>query len=238
MLIRFGPTELEDHEVLSKIHQKGTLREEEEPLILLHALAGYDGPKTMRIVCTADRRQLVILIDSGLTHNFVSQKIAQVLQLAVTPVDEFWVKVANGEKLCSNERYENVPISIQGSQFLTTLYALPLHGLDVVLGVQWLETLGLVTCDWRRMTMCFRWENQWVTLSAQPTKPAQGVKIQTLERELHGGGEFFALIPKVFDENLGARPNDIQELLREFSQVLAEPKGVPPSREFDHKIPL
>lgn len=115
---------------------------EDEPLISLHALAGYNGPKTMRLMCTIGKRQLVILIDSGSTHNFVDQKIVEALQLAVIPVDKFWVKVANGEKLCYNERYENVPIMIQGSYFVTTLYALPLHGLDVVLGVQWLGTLG------------------------------------------------------------------------------------------------
>ncbi|CAA0840143.1 Uncharacterized mitochondrial protein AtMg00850, partial [Striga hermonthica] len=31
---------------------------------------------------------------------------------------------------------------------------------------------------------------------------------------------------------------DVHELLQEFEGVLGEPKGLPPHREFDHRIPL
>jgi hypothetical protein len=36
---------------------------------------------------------------------------------------------------------------VQGLTFTVTLFSLPLTGLDVVLGVQWLEKLGPVVCD-------------------------------------------------------------------------------------------
>lgn len=60
----------------------------------------------------------------------------------------------------------------------------------------------------------------------------------TIEREMHGGGELFALIPKVREDHLEELPKDILELLQEFSQVLEKPTGVPPSQAFDHIIPL
>jgi hypothetical protein len=128
---------IEDDELLdfTEVPEENKYVEEEEPLISLHAIAGCNGPKTMRIKATIGKRVLVILIDSGSTHNFVDQQVAQALQLAVTPTEEFTVKVANGEKLRCTERYANVLISIQGFQFFTTLYSLPLHGIDVVLGI-------------------------------------------------------------------------------------------------------
>lgn len=43
---------------------------------------------------------------------------------------------------------------------LPNLLSLPLMGLDMVLGIQWLEKLGTVTCDWKRLTMEFSWERQ------------------------------------------------------------------------------
>jgi hypothetical protein len=89
----------------------------------------------MRVKAAIGRRTLVILIDSGSTHNFVDHKIAHTLQLAVAPTEEFTVKVTNGEKLRCTKRYVNVIISIQGFHFCTTLYSLPLHGIDIVLGI-------------------------------------------------------------------------------------------------------
>lgn len=53
----------------------------------------------MRIKAVIGRKAVIILIDSGSTHNFVDHKVAQALQLPVTPVEEFTVKVANGERL-------------------------------------------------------------------------------------------------------------------------------------------
>jgi hypothetical protein len=114
----------------------------------------------------------VILINSGSTHNFVDHKIAHALQLAMTPTQEFTVKVANGEKLRCTERYANVLISIQDFQFSTTLYSLSLHGIDIVLGIQWLENLGPIVCDWKNMTMSFQWENRTIKITAQPVQPS------------------------------------------------------------------
>lgn len=131
---------------------------EESPLISLHALAGCSGPRTMRVKAVIGKRALVVLIDSGSTHNFVDQKLAHDLHMAVTPIDAFTVKVANGERLICRERYDHVTIiTIQQFTFTATLFALPLKELDLVLGIQWLEKLGPVICDWKQMSMEFKW---------------------------------------------------------------------------------
>jgi hypothetical protein len=193
----------------------------------------------MRIKATIGKRVVVILIDSGSTHYFVDQQIAQALQLAVTPTEEFTVKVANGEKLRCTERYANVLISIQGFQFSTTLYSLPLHGIDVVLGIQWLEILGPVLCDWKNMTMSFHWGHQTIKLAAQTVQPTREIVIQAMDREVQGGGELFAVVPLANPEaEAGPMSPEIQSLLKEFQHLLEEPEGIPPSRDCDHKIPL
>jgi len=120
---------------------------EQDPQISLHALTGYTGPKTMRVSAQIGIRTILILIDSGSTHNFIDHKIAKILGLPITPITEFCVTVANGERLSCKEKYVDVKLRVQGLTFSVTLFSLPLTGLDVVLGVQWLEKLGPVVCD-------------------------------------------------------------------------------------------
>ena len=60
---------------------KEARNEEEEsattPEISLHALSGIAIPQTMRVTGLIKGRRLLILIDSGSTHNFVGRKFAK-----------------------------------------------------------------------------------------------------------------------------------------------------------------
>jgi len=101
----------------------------------------------MRVMEKIGHYEMVVLIDSRFTHNFISEKVANMLQLPVVPTDSFNVRVASGGPLKCQGRFENVHIALQGIPFVLTLYALPLVGLDLVLGVHWLEQLGTVVCN-------------------------------------------------------------------------------------------
>ena len=83
--------------------------------------------------------ELIVLIDSGSTYNFISEKVANTLQLPMKPTEPFSVRVANGGSLTCQGRLKNVPIHLQGILFSLIIYALPLYGLDLLLGIQWLE---------------------------------------------------------------------------------------------------
>ena len=68
--------------------------------------------------------------------------------------------VANGEWLRYDETYPNVRMEIQGYCFDTNLYPLELRGSDVVLGMQWLQSLGRVTHDWEKLTTEFSYRRK------------------------------------------------------------------------------
>ena len=55
--------------------------------------------------------------------------------------------VASGERLTSLGKCKQTQLSLQGNSIFVDFYLLPLEGCDVVLGAQWLSTLGPIEWD-------------------------------------------------------------------------------------------
>jgi hypothetical protein len=115
--------------------------------IMLHALTGWIAPKTMQIATRIGSHDVVILINNGSTHNFISERLAN--GLPVVPTKAFTVWIANSEKLKCQGRFKEVRVDLYGTHSSLTLYFVPLTGLDLVLGIQWLKMLGSVVCNWK-----------------------------------------------------------------------------------------
>lgn len=153
----------------------------------------------MRVTITILQQKAIVLIDSGSTHNFINKKLASWLRLPLVPIDPFSVKVANGSSMKCQRRFDNVPLQIQGISFSLTLFSLPFMGLDVVLGVQWLESLGAVICDWKHFTIDFWWLNQRRQLRGLDAPPIQAAKPGELDWEAASKHSLYAvcLLPEI-----------------------------------------
>ncbi|KAJ8758804.1 hypothetical protein K2173_000525 [Erythroxylum novogranatense] len=103
----------------------------DEPEISLDALSSLNTQNTLRVLTCIGTQKLLVLIDNGSTHNFISEKLADHLQLPVTPTKEFGVRVANGESLRCQGRFNNVPISLQGEQ-APLIQSVPTHTITKV----------------------------------------------------------------------------------------------------------
>ncbi|KAA8521015.1 hypothetical protein F0562_011697 [Nyssa sinensis] len=53
----------------------------------------------MRMTAKIGSHEVIMLVDSGSTHNFVSERIARLLRMPVVPTEPFTVRVANGENM-------------------------------------------------------------------------------------------------------------------------------------------
>ena len=91
-----------------------------------------------------NHQELIILIDTGSTHNFLDTSIWMLLKLPLSIKDSFDVKIVGGAVLKTKGACHGVGVRIQGQEFLLDLNVLSLGGCDVVLGTQWLFTLGLI----------------------------------------------------------------------------------------------
>jgi len=157
-----------------------------KPEISLHALTGWTSPQTMRVSATIGSQHVMVLIDCGSTHNFLSEKIARLLRLLLVPTKSFAVRIANGERLFCQGRFDEVQVNVQDIQFSLSLYSLPLVGLDMVLGIQWLMMLGSMICNWKQLTMDFHWDNQARRLQGI-NQPIQATTLTSVTKEMRQG---------------------------------------------------
>lgn len=66
----------------------------------------------------------------------------------------------NGNGVC-----KGIQLELQGLKFNNDCISLELSGVDMVLGVQWLRTLGKCEFDWECQEWGFKHEGRWVLLS-------------------------------------------------------------------------
>ena len=159
------------------IGEEGVLVVEEQPNfepeqseITLYALLGSPSRGIMRVLGQIRGHWVVILLDTGSSHNFLDFTLVQTLSLPLGATRILEVRVANGALIKTKGECRDVSISIQGNYFGLNLHVLTLGGCDVVMGAQWLSTLGLIKWDFKIMEMSFFHQDKQVTLhGVKPT---------------------------------------------------------------------
>eukprot|EP00253_Pinus_taeda_P027980 PITA_27980 len=145
---------LDEPEAVEEDNQKDNVPD--EPVISLHALAGISSPQTLKIRGFIKHRLVVVLIDSGSTHNFIHQKVVEAVHCFVRTVSNFQVQIADGGTMKYEGHCENVKLRRGDYQLKTHMFSIHMGGCDIVLGAEWLHTLGPITMDFQELYMSFK----------------------------------------------------------------------------------
>jgi len=138
------------------------------PQVSLHAIAGVRTRDTMQVVVQLGNITVTALIDSGSTHNFVSEAAARHTGLCFIPRTDLEVTVANGDCVRCPGVFRDAVFSIDNEHFRADVYVLPLGEYVMVLGTDWLATLGLILWDFGRHTMSLWRSNRRVRWRGVP----------------------------------------------------------------------
>lgn len=133
-----------------------------DPHISMNALEGVPGCYTLKVTGRVAKLPIFILIDSGSTHNFMNTWVANKLQCVLTPINPVTVKAANGGKMLCSAICKNFRWRMQGIHCMADVFVMELEACDMVLGVQWLATLGDIVCNYK---------NIWIALNGKGNEP-------------------------------------------------------------------
>nr|GEV50805.1 transposon Ty3-G Gag-Pol polyprotein [Tanacetum cinerariifolium] len=215
-----------------------TQADEVQGEISFHDISKTILSQTLRLPERIPNKDVVVLVDGGSTHNFMDQELVNRLGLQVDPTVNFSVVVANREKLVCTGRVRNLSLMVQGYVISTDFFVLPVVTCPIVLGVQWLKTLGPIEFDFNNLTMEFH-----IAGSHHKLKGLKASELSALKsHELMGICDaalllqIILVLPQVQPEISSSLA--IQKVLTDFCKVFQEPSGLPPPRLHDHSIPL
>lgn len=135
--------------------------------ISFHALLGHLAPETLRLVGRISTHNAVILVDGGSTHNFIQERLVKSLGLKAQSTCSLKVMVGNGNEIECHQICPQVKIHIQSHTFTVDLHVLPLSGADIVLGVQWIKSLGPILTDYNDLSMKFLKNGKMIELRGE-----------------------------------------------------------------------
>ncbi|XP_024030288.1 uncharacterized protein LOC112094195 [Morus notabilis] len=206
----------QEEPALEEVHDPVGSVAVEMAALSLNSVNGCLSAKTMKVKGTVQGREVVILVDSGASHSFISSSLVKEMDLPRDLTVRHQIQVGNGMIFRQEGVCRAVQVMIQGRKVVENFFSFDLGNMDLVLGVTWLRTLGEVRADWTRFTLKFREGGQW-----------SGV---LLEIRLVSNEERDLLADLA--------PPELAEVLDQFQSVFELPEGLPPRRACDHHIVL
>ena len=115
-----------------------------------------------------------VLIDGGASHNFIDAAWVKRRDIQTESFDGFSVAVASHTMECS-QRIPQLTVTLGNYTVIETFYVVDVPDMKVVLGVQWMYSLGKYSTNYQTMEMDFTGvEGHTVVLREMNTYPPMG----------------------------------------------------------------
>lgn len=197
---------------------------------------GWSSPTNIKMAGRLGKLRVVVLIDSGATHNFISPKTVKRAHLTETFTGDITVLVGTGITVSGSGVCKDVQLQLQSIKITSNFVILEPGCADIILGIQWLRTLGRCEVDWEEHEFSFNTKEGKVTLHGDPHLHNQMSHLQSLSSvDWHYNELQLATVEATSGS---AVPQSILAVLEEFTSVFQEPTELPPVRGFEHAIRL
>jgi hypothetical protein len=208
----------------------------------LNAILGTAKGEVMKLRAIVKNKVLLILVDSGSSHCFISSAFVRSTGLPTLQTDTKTVRVANGDILIFDEYVPHMDWWIQGHSFSTNMRVLDLQAYDAIIGYDWLKVHSPITHDWGNKSMFFYYKGKSIKLCGvqPPQLHLEELPVDRLGKWWAGNDIWAMAIVDVSSDTATSDtvPAEIQQVLDEYEDVFHTPQGLPPEREYDHSIPV
>ncbi|KAA0039461.1 Ty3/gypsy retrotransposon protein [Cucumis melo var. makuwa] len=212
----------------------------------INSVVGLNDPGTMKVRGKLLGEEVIILIDCGATHNFVSEKLVKKLILPIKETSHYGVILGSGAAVQGKGICEKLEVQLNGWKIVEDFLPLELGGVDVILGMQWLYSLGVTTVDWKNLSLSFVAEGKEVNIKGDPSLTRARISLKYMMKNWEEKDSKFLIECRSLQ--VGAVEGDeccllntegkglTSSIIKQFQDVFEWPKKLPPRREIEHHI--
>ncbi|KAL4368219.1 hypothetical protein GQ457_05G024210 [Hibiscus cannabinus] len=209
-------------------------REFRTPTKVYHIKTGEekDAPDIVTGTFQLFNNPIIVLIDPGSTHSYISSKLVQDRRIAPESTSsDVLVTKPIGHSVRVNKICKQCPIVIQGIEFPADLMELPFFEFEIILGMDWFHTYHtIVDCRLKRLVLRNNEGAKIVVVGEGSNCLGNVISAMKAGRLIHQGCQ--AYLAHVVDTqsskvDIGSIPT-----VRDFPDVFPEElPGLPPNRE-------
>jgi hypothetical protein len=184
------------------------------------------------------------LIDGGASHKFIDSTLVKIRNIPTIEFEGFHVEVARGNTMPCDKYILGLNLTLWRYDLEQDFYVMELPYTNVILGVQWLITLGPITTNYKTMEISFNGENvKMVTLKGMSGNAPRVVTTKCMEAIFRKEDIVYVLeclvSVQVDKQGHPQYSHDIERIIDTHRKVFEPiPPGKPPDREFEHIIEL
>ena len=117
------------------------------------SLQGMDDGKmgshsTMKLQEKLSGIPILLLVDNGATHNFISRKLVEALGWTWEEAKSMNILMGDDHTTETRGMCKEIKIETEAGKFTLDAVLFDLEDIDVILGMSWLKTLGVMMVDW------------------------------------------------------------------------------------------
>lgn len=206
--------------------EEAELEPPEDAEISFNAILGRPIATTMKLCGSLAEKEVLLLVDSGSTHNFISDSLVHDLKLAASSISNFGVQIGDGSVVRCNRVCKEVQVHLPGLTITQDFYPFSLVGSDLVLGIKWLASLNTIQANWNEMFLIFWVNGKKYKLQGVPRKENQGASLNVMA----------TVQPKLLPHSHD--PGNLGGLLVEFDAVFDDPGLYPHLGNITMPLPL
>ena len=213
-----------------------------------NSVVGLTNPGTMKVKGNIKGTKFVVLIDCGATHNFIAENLVTPLSLSLRETSNYGVILGSGTTVKAKGICDQVKVKIGKWKVVDSFLPLELGGVEVILGMQWLHSLGVTEFDWKKLIMTFQHEGKKVVIRGDPSLTKTMVSLKSLMKTWNSEDHKYLVECRAMEgvismeeshtEDLAAVDSVIPPLLKKFNDVFEWPDTLPPKRDIQHHIHL
>ncbi|KAL0540077.1 hypothetical protein IC582_024306 [Cucumis melo] len=221
----------------------------DEAVIEYRAITSLTTKGTMKLRGVVKGKEIIVLIDSGATHNFIHYELVKEKKIPIDRNTQFRVTIGDGTSCKGKGICSRVEIQLEELTIVADLLAVELGKVDIVLGMQWLDTTGTMKVHWPSLTMVFWKEGNKVVLKGDPALIRAECSQKTLEKTWDDEDQGFLIDWQNYETENESKESKtqsqhgdeeelpmIQFLLNQYFDLFDIPKTLPPKRAVDHRI--